>query len=117
MADDTKPTGKLKQAVRIMAWALRSEYVPRVNGALDLARSEPGIPVLPGCLDQHPWLLNCPNGTLDLQTGLLREHRREDYLTKLCPTEYHRDAPCPVWESLLASVFPVANPDAEPGGN
>ena len=32
--------------------------------------------------DSDPWLLGCPNGTLDLRTGKLREARREDYITK-----------------------------------
>ena len=45
-----------------------------------------GDPGRPGQLDADPWLLNCPNGTLDLRTGQLREHRREDLITKLCPT-------------------------------
>ena len=35
--------------------------------------------------DADPWLLNAPNGTLDLRTGELRPHRREDYITKLVP--------------------------------
>ena len=45
---------------------------------LEMARSEPGIPILPKEMDRDPWLLNCANGTLELRTGQLREHRRED---------------------------------------
>jgi putative DNA primase/helicase len=33
--------------------------------------------------DRDPWLLNTPGGTIDLHTGRLREHRRDDYCTKL----------------------------------
>src|SRR5689334_22108021 len=31
--------------------------------------------------DADPWLLNTPGGTVDLRTGALRPHKREDYLT------------------------------------
>jgi putative DNA primase/helicase len=108
---------ELDQAQKMMTWALKSESAPRVNAMLDLARSEPGIPVLPEELDRDPWLLNCPNGTLELQTGKLREHRRENYVTKLCPTEYHQDAPCPTWESFLASILPATGDAAEEPGD
>lgn len=88
-----------------MKWALGSESAQRINALLDLAQSEPGIPVLADDLDRDPWLLNCPNGTLDLRSGHLREHRPEDLLTKLCPTVYQAQASCPTWERFLATVF------------
>src|SRR5262249_22156238 len=56
-------------------------------------------------MDTRQWLLNCPNGTVDLCTGDLQEHRREDHITKLCPTEYHREATAPTWEKFLLDVF------------
>jgi putative DNA primase/helicase len=90
---------------RIAKWCLTSEAAPRVNAALDLARSEPGIPIVPEDLDGHPWLLNCANGTLDLMTGRLRESRHEDYLIQLCPVPYDPAATCPTWERFLWSVF------------
>jgi hypothetical protein len=33
--------------------------------------------------DTGSWLLNTPDGTVDLRTGEMREHRREDYITKV----------------------------------
>jgi putative DNA primase/helicase len=72
---------------------------------LELARSEPGIAVLPDQLDRDPWLVNCVNGTLDLRDGKLRGHRREDYLTKLCPTPFDPEAACPAWERFLLAIF------------
>jgi putative DNA primase/helicase len=97
--------------------ALKSEEAKRLRAMVSLARSEPGIPVLPSELDRDPWLLNCPNGTADLRTGRLQPHRREDYLTKLCPVEYHSEAPCPAWETFLAEVFPATGDAAEEAGN
>ena len=89
----------------IAKWAKQSEKRERLSAMIDLARSEPGIPILPPELDSDPWLLNCKNGTLDLQTGTLREHSPRDYITKLCPTAYHPKAPCPTWLEFLARIF------------
>jgi putative DNA primase/helicase len=90
---------------KLMNWCLKSEAGPRINAMLDLARSEPGIPILPEQLDRDPWLFNCPNGTLDLRTGTLREHRREDLITALCAVLYNPDAHCPQWLGFLDAVF------------
>jgi putative DNA primase/helicase len=96
---------ELAKANAVMRWCLKSESAARINAMLDLARSEPGIPILPGDFDRDPWLFNCPNGTLELRTGTLREHRREDLITKLCPTEYRPGAECPAWLAFLDAVF------------
>jgi putative DNA primase/helicase len=96
---------RLARAQKMMSWALTSEAAPRLAAMAELARSEPGIPVVPGDLDGQPWLLNCVNGTVELRTGAIREHRREDYLTGLCPTEFRPEAPCPAFERFLAAVF------------
>lgn len=76
-----------------------------IEAMLRLARSEPGIPVVPDDLDRDPWVLNCPNGTVDLRTAELRPHRREDMLTKLCPTAYDPAATCPIWLATLDTIM------------
>lgn len=96
---------RLEQLQAVQKWCLQSESASRINAALDLARSEEGIPILPGELDRDPWLFNCPNGTLELKTGVLREHRREDLITKLCPTPYESRAMCDSWLRFLDSIF------------
>jgi putative DNA primase/helicase len=96
---------RLAAAKKLMGWALKSEDAKRINAMLDLTRSEPGIPILSDHLDSDPWLFNCPNGTLDLRGGTLREHRREDLITKLCPTPYDPDAKCPVFEKFIDAIF------------
>ena len=45
-------------------------------------------------------LFNCLNGTLDLRTGQLRPHRREDLITKMAPVAYNPDADCPRWNAV-----------------
>jgi putative DNA primase/helicase len=56
-------------------------------------------------LDRDPWLLNVQNGTLDLRTGKLRAHRKEDFITKLAPVVYDPRAVCPVWDGFIRSTF------------
>jgi putative DNA primase/helicase len=84
--------------------ATRSEAADKIKAMLELARSE--IPVSPDELDADPWLLNCKNGTTDLRTGELREHRREDLITKIAPVEYDPNAAAPAWAATLERVLP-----------
>lgn len=87
-------------------WAVQSEARTQIANMVALARSEPGIPAEPDQLDADPWLLNCRNGTLDLRTGELREHRREDLITKLVDVDYDLAAACPTWLALLERILP-----------
>lgn len=84
--------------------ATASEAEGKIRAMVELAKSE--VPVSPGELDAQPWLLNTPNGTVDLRTGELREHRREDLLTKMTGAEYRPNASAPTWEAFLECVLP-----------
>lgn len=84
-------------------FALASQQAPAIAHMLQLARSD--CPVLPGDFDVDALLLNCPNGTLDLRSGQLREHRREDLLSRLCPTPFNPNAECPEFLKFLDKVF------------
>jgi putative DNA primase/helicase len=90
---------------KLLRHALRSQDVARLKAMVEVARSEPGIPVTPDNLDADPWLLNVQNGTLDLRTGELRPHRREDLMTKLAPVAYEAQAAAPTWEAFLHHIF------------
>lgn len=72
--------------------------------ALKLAASEPNVVALPSIWDSHPYLLNCANGTVDLRDGKLREHRREDHLTKSTGVALGGDAP--QWTAFLEHIQP-----------
>ena len=86
-------------------WAMQSEAERRITAMLHLAESEPGIPIEAEDLDRDPWLLNVENGTLDLRTGTLRPHRREDLLTRLAPVVYDPCATCPRWLAFLERIL------------
>jgi len=82
-----------------------SEKASAINAMISLARSEPGIPVLPHDLDADRWLLNCKNGTLDLRTGKLSPHDPQQMITKLCPVVFDPGAMCPTWAAALNAIF------------
>jgi putative DNA primase/helicase len=89
-AEATKLPEDARNALR--KHAMKSEHEQRIKAMIALARSEPGVPIRPSQLDRHPFLLNVENGTLNLETGVLQEHRREDLITKLAPVAYNPDA-------------------------
>lgn len=95
-----------KRRAAILKHALRSESHRAVGAMIELARSEPSIPIDPGQLNRDPWLLNVANGTVDLRTGELSPHRPEDLVTKLAPVEYEPGAHSELWETFLKRVLP-----------
>jgi putative DNA primase/helicase len=86
-------------------WAKSSQSVTRLRAMIELAKSEPGIPVSVDQLDADPWLINTLSGTLNLHTGELRKHDPADLITKLAPVEYDPQATCPAYEAFLDRIF------------
>jgi len=84
--------------------AIKSESKSSIEAMIVLAQSE--VPVIPDELDRDPWLLNVENGTIDLRGGELREHRREDLITKIAPVEYDPAAEAPIFEEFLKRILP-----------
>ena len=89
----------------LASYALVCESEARRRAMVSSSKALEGIPIQPEELDQEPWLLNVTNGTLDLNTGELREHRREDLITKLAPVNYDPKATCPIWEEFLDKIM------------
>ena len=48
-----------------------------------LARADRRIAATVDQWDSDPWLLNTPDGVIDLRSGRRREHRQSDYMTKI----------------------------------
>lgn len=86
--------------------ARQSQNAGRLTAMVMLARSEPEIVLIADDLDTDPWLLTVANGTLDLRTGELRPHRREDLITKLAPVAYDPEARCPTFDRFLERIQP-----------
>ena len=55
--------------------------------------------------DANPYLINCKNGTFDLEKREFREHNWEDYLTMQTNFSYTlQDKSCPRWKSFIKEV-------------
>ena len=57
-----------------------------------LKEAQSVYPIYMKCFDTDIYLFNCRNGTLDLRSGIFREHRPEDLITKVSMVEYVLDA-------------------------
>jgi putative DNA primase/helicase len=95
------------ERTRLATWAIASESAARLTALVRRARHQPGIAVLQAELDRDPYRLNVVNGTLDLRTGDLGPHRREELITRLAPVAYDPDATCPTWRAFLERVLPA----------
>jgi P4 family phage/plasmid primase-like protien len=91
---------------KFLSHAAKSESRASLDNMVTLARNEKKVAALSPQFDKDQWLLNVLNGTVDLKTGVLREHRREDLMTKLCPVEFDPSAKCPRWLLFLEEIFP-----------
>jgi P4 family phage/plasmid primase-like protien len=104
--EEAKEAPDDETAKRLGKWATSSLSENKLRAMISLAQSEPGVPVLPEEMDASRELLNVLNGTIDLRTGEIREHRREDLITKLAPVEYDPGAEAPTWAATLERVLP-----------
>lgn len=86
-------------------WAFASESQFRIKAMVDLATSDPRIAITPEQFDTDGWLINCPNGTLDVHKRTLRKHRREDCITKLTAVPYEPSAESELWYKTLLDVL------------
>ena len=93
--------GELRKAIGV--WALKSQSDLRVQAMVKRARHR--VAATLDQFDTEPMLFNCKTGTIDLTTGVLRPHRREDMLTMICPVEYDPGATCPRWDRFLAEIM------------
>jgi P4 family phage/plasmid primase-like protien len=89
----------------IARFATESERAAKIDAAIRLAQSEPGVVVRPEEIDADPLVLGCPGGVVDFRDGgKFRETRRDDLITKFAAVD-PLDADCPLWESVLQRSF------------
>lgn len=91
--------------IALIGHALKSEAAGKLDAMIRLARSEPGIAISHGMLDEQPWALTVRNGTIDLRTGQLGPHERGHLGTKLTNIDYDPAAPCVAWQRTLGVLF------------
>ncbi len=87
----------------LLSHAKVSQGRPRIDAMIALSRNKASI--LTEDLDAARSLVNFTNGTLDIEKGSFREHRREDHITKITGVKYNPEALCPLWLEHLRTVF------------
>jgi putative DNA primase/helicase len=102
-----------KERDELIAWSKSSEAAARIRGMVELAEDLTPMRI-PNDewqrsdeppLDVDPFRFNVRNGTIELRTGELHPHRKEDRITKMAPVAYNPDAESPLWQGLLKLVF------------
>lgn len=81
-------------------FALSCEQVGRMDAAARLAPSL-GLARSLVMFDADPMRLCVKNGTLDLRTGKLHPHKREEFITRFSPVEFIPDATDPTFRQFI----------------
>lgn len=90
----------------LIKWAVSSESAGKLTAMVQLCRMVDGIPIKAGAMDgeDNEMMFNTLSGTIDLRTGALRPHRREDLISKLSAVAYDENATAPLWQVFLKRV-------------
>lgn len=88
--------------IKTRAWAKTCESRARHEAVILIAKSQQGCTVRVEDLDDDQWTLNVLNGTIDLRTGEIHPHDRDDLITKLAPVTFDPNATCPMFDNFLA---------------
>jgi putative DNA primase/helicase len=105
-------TGRAFQWARELARQLgedqdeRKRYITNKTafGVERFAKVDPKVAVTIGYWDSDPWLLGTPGGTVDLQTGELRESSQHDGITKSTAVAPDDTGDCPRWLKFLVET-------------
>jgi len=95
-AEDDSKAKRIKHALKSQSVAQRDAMTKGARHLLAVCDEQ---------MDADPWLLNVQNGTVDLRTGKLREHRRSDLNTRVAESKFDAAAECPVWLAFLDRIM------------
>jgi putative DNA primase/helicase len=98
-------TSDYRDRLDIEKHGMQSESARRRKALIEVASWIPELNVKTDDLDTNPWLFNVRNGTVDLRTGEMREHKPEDLITRIANVDYDPDAGCPAWKKFLMEIM------------
>jgi putative DNA primase/helicase len=75
-----------------------------VSSVERLGQCDPRLVAVADQWDSDPWLLNTPDGTLDLRSGEKRDHNPDDYITKITGVTPDFEMPTPLWNAFLKRI-------------
>lgn len=85
---------------------LKTDSLPRLKAAVELAACDPALIVREADLDANPYHFNLKNGVFNLETRELLPHDPGFYITQLANVEYDPLAKALLWEKFLEEIFP-----------
>ena len=98
-------TADYRERLDIEKHAMQSESGRRRKALIEVASWIPELNIKADDLDKDPWLLNVKNGTIDLRSGEIREHRQEDLITRIANVDFDEKADCPVWRKFIMEIM------------
>jgi putative DNA primase/helicase len=89
-----------------------AEFI-KYAGKLKSRRKREGIlsdaksiePMSLSAFDTNKMLVNCINGTLNMQNFTLQNHRAKDFITKIAKVKYDYKAKCQRWEKFIGEIM------------
>jgi len=105
MYEEIKKTADYRDRIEIEKHAIQSESARRRKATIETATWITELNVKTEQLDNDPWLFNVKNGTIDLRTGEIREHRQDDLITRIANVEYDPAATCPAWKKFIMEIM------------
>ena len=93
------------QRKTLTQFLLKTESQQGIPNSLKRAATMKGIPVDTNIFDLNPVLLNCANGTLNMDTGEFYVASADDMLSKQVPVMYDSTAECSRWEWFITEIF------------
>lgn len=103
---DVPDEGGKSDRTRFRAWARKQGSERTMSAALNAAKRLPELQAEVGAFDNRPFLLNGPNGVLDLETGERLEHSPAFMLTTQLAAPIDLGAEAPRWTAFLERVIP-----------
>jgi putative DNA primase/helicase len=94
---------------KLVKWALQCESRSRIEAAVTLAGrlgSQFGTVARPSDFDPDPWMLNTPNGIVDLRSGEIKPHSRDAMCSRITAAHYRPEARSELWARFLERVLP-----------
>ena len=110
-ADEKRAAFSLsRQVARAAARECRKKFeaksiasAKKVAAVERLAQADPKLAASVDVWDADPWLLNTPDGIVDLRTGDMRPHSAGDYMTKI--TAVGPGGACPRFERFMSEIM------------
>lgn len=97
----------IKAAARQWAQAKALMNRGKIDAAIQMFATEPGIAITSDYFNRDQHLLNLPNGVLNLEDNVFSpEHDPKTLITKSMGASYDKDAQCPMFERFMQDAFP-----------